>query len=193
MAGRRSTRSFRTIDECLTSMPTAKPTKNGRRPPFAYSAETLEVEQITALVGLKPTRFYAKGDPVSARSPQLRRTNAWLLKSGVAEDQGIDVHLGWLLDLVGSKVDALRTLRETCTRLDLFGRQSRYWQSMYFTTQSGWLIISTWLPFGPFVRLLPRPWLCIRGRWTTCVSFVKLWSAPERSPPCRVGVDLRWA
>ncbi|HXA63741.1 MAG TPA: DUF4279 domain-containing protein [Bryobacteraceae bacterium] len=53
-------------------------------------SETFEVEQITALVGLKPTRFYAKGDLVSARSPQLRRTNAWLLKSGVAEDQGID-------------------------------------------------------------------------------------------------------
>lgn len=82
-------------------------------------SETLEVEQITALVGLKPTRFYAKGDPVSACSPQLRRTNAWLLKSGIAEDQGIDVHLGWLLDLVGSKVDALRTLRETC-KVDLF-------------------------------------------------------------------------
>ena len=82
-------------------------------------SETFEVEQITALVGLKPTRFYAKGDLVSARSPQLRRTNAWLLKSGVAEDQGIDVHLGWLLDLVGSKADALRTLRETC-KVDLF-------------------------------------------------------------------------
>jgi hypothetical protein len=78
-------------------------------------SETLEV----ALVGLKPTRFYAKGDPVSARSAQLCRTNAWLLKSGAAEDQGIDVHLGWLLDLVGSKVDALRTLRETCN-VDLF-------------------------------------------------------------------------
>lgn len=78
------------MDECLTSMPTAKPTKNGRRPPFAYSAETLEVEQITALVGLKRTRFYAKGDVVGARSPQLRRTNAWLLGSGVAEDQGVD-------------------------------------------------------------------------------------------------------
>lgn len=65
-------------------------------------SETLDVEQITALVGMKPTRLYAKGDLVGARSSQLRRTNAWLLESGVAEDQGLDGHLGWLLDLVGS-------------------------------------------------------------------------------------------
>lgn len=82
-------------------------------------SETLEVEQITALVGLKPTRFYLKGDPLSARSSQLRRTNAWLLMSGVAEDQGVDVHLVCLLDLIEPKADMLRSLCPMC-KVDLF-------------------------------------------------------------------------
>jgi hypothetical protein len=82
-------------------------------------SETLEVDEITALIGLRPTRFYTKGDPISARGPELRRTNAWLLKSEIAEDQGLDVHLGWLVDLIESKVVALGTLRET-GKVDLF-------------------------------------------------------------------------
>jgi hypothetical protein len=96
-------------------------------------SEKLEVEQITALIGLKPTRCYAKGDPISAGNPQLRHANAWLLKSDVAEDQSIAVHLGWLLGSIESKVDALRTLRQTC-KVDCsvsshqhMGRAARCW------------------------------------------------------------------
>jgi hypothetical protein len=82
-------------------------------------SEKLEVDEISALIGLKPTGFYTKGDPISARRPEPRHSNAWFLKSEIAEDLGLDVHLGWLVDLIESKVVALRTLRQTC-KVDLF-------------------------------------------------------------------------
>jgi hypothetical protein len=83
-------------------------------------SETLSHEDIGAMLGLKASRTYARGEPVSNRvTSRKRREWVWLFESQLPTSLDLDEHLKWLLDVIEAKLPVLKTLSANC-RIDLF-------------------------------------------------------------------------
>jgi len=74
--------------------------------------ESLQPAQITAALGIEPTRSGLKGERVSVRNQAVRRTSFWLKTSPLAHELPLQDHLEWLLTLFEPKLDALKAISE---------------------------------------------------------------------------------
>jgi len=84
-------------------------------------SETMEVETIAAVLGLKPDDSWQKGTPSSARNPQsaLRTHNGWVRTSGLDSDEPLLSHLDALFAELEPRADQLEQLTAQCM-LDLY-------------------------------------------------------------------------
>jgi hypothetical protein len=77
--------------------------------------------EITAVIGISPTREYEKGDIISRKSPKpVRRQNSmWMIESGLPESADIEDHILSLCDKIQPCSEALNSLRSDCD-VDIF-------------------------------------------------------------------------
>ncbi|HEY0770464.1 MAG TPA: DUF4279 domain-containing protein [Sphingobacteriaceae bacterium] len=68
----------------------------------------LPVEKVETMLEIKPSSLGVKGRLIDAS--EKYRTNIWTLKSGTGSDVPFDEQITVLLDLLESKLDALKTI-----------------------------------------------------------------------------------
>lgn len=77
--------------------------------------ETLQPEEIGAVLGLQATRTHLKGQQRSKRRP-LRKAvwhdSMWLLSSPLGKERDLAEHLRWLLDALEPRLDVIKSLSE---------------------------------------------------------------------------------
>ena len=68
--------------------------------------DSLEPEEVSALLGRDPTRCHRKGDPTGGENGSaVEGTGAWILDSGLSEKAEIEDHVEWLLSNVSNDSD----------------------------------------------------------------------------------------
>jgi hypothetical protein len=72
--------------------------------------DSLEPEEVSALLGREPTRFHRKGEKCSADGSSIEPTGAWILDSGLSEKSEIEEHVEALLSLVSNDSDEWASL-----------------------------------------------------------------------------------
>ncbi len=72
--------------------------------------DSLEPEEVSALLGREPTRFHRKGDKSSADGSSIEPTGAWILDSGLSEKSEIEEHVEALLSPVSNDSDEWASL-----------------------------------------------------------------------------------
>lgn len=84
------------------------------------SSKTLNVADITTILGIEPTRTHEKGKPFSSRNPsRLRQESLWLLESGLNSSEPLDAHMEKLADFIQDKAVLLKYLIPICY-MDIF-------------------------------------------------------------------------
>lgn len=84
------------------------------------SSKTLNVADITKILGMQPTRTHEKGEPFSSRNPsRLRQESLWLLESGLDSSEPLDAHMEKLADFIQEKAVLLKYLIPICY-MDIF-------------------------------------------------------------------------
>jgi hypothetical protein len=81
--------------------------------------ETLQPEEVEAMLGLHATRTHRKGDRRGDRNDAVWRESLWSLESPQGKDRDLPEHLDWLLDALEPKLDVLRSF-SVKYRVDLF-------------------------------------------------------------------------
>jgi len=76
-------------------------------------------DDITKLLGIKPTEAWQKGDhihPEIKHSPGWlgARDNCWLIRSGAKESEDIEVHLKKLMSVLSPKQAVIHELAQSC-------------------------------------------------------------------------------
>lgn len=89
------------------------------RAALRISGDTLDPDQITAILGSEPTQSGIKGERFSTRHSAARRTSFWLLESPLKDSLPLADHLKWLLDLIEPKRDLIGSVAEKW-RVDFF-------------------------------------------------------------------------
>lgn len=72
--------------------------------------DSLEPEEVSALLGREPTRFHRKGDKSSADGSSIEPTGVWILDSGLSEKSEIEEHVEALLSPVSNDSDEWASL-----------------------------------------------------------------------------------
>ena len=72
---------------------------------FIVSGESFDPNEITATLGLEPTKTGRKGDLRSLPERKIppRRDSIWILNSPLADEKPLQDHLEWLLDQLEPK------------------------------------------------------------------------------------------
>jgi hypothetical protein len=88
---------------------------------FRIAGDALRPDEITAILGLEPTRSGVKGERYSPGHGGVSRTSFWLLKCPLRDSLPLTEHLKWLLDIVEPKFDSISTAAEGSTIMFLCG------------------------------------------------------------------------
>lgn len=85
------------------------------------SSKTLNVADITTILGMEPTRTHEKGEPFSSRNSRsrLRQESLWLLESGLDSSAPLDAHIEKLAASIEEKAVLLKNLIPICY-MDIF-------------------------------------------------------------------------
>lgn len=67
--------------------------------------DSLEPEEVSALLGRDPTRCHRKGDPMGSGGSSVEPTGAWILDSTLSEKEEIEDHIESLLSSVSNDPD----------------------------------------------------------------------------------------
>ena len=68
--------------------------------------DSLEPEEVSALLGRSPSRMCRKGDPLAGKSgDQVEPTGAWILDSGVSEKAELEEHIEAMLSTLTNDTD----------------------------------------------------------------------------------------
>jgi hypothetical protein len=67
--------------------------------------DSLEPEEVSALLGRPPSREHIKGDKVRGNSNAVEPTGAWILDSGLSEKDEIEEHIEALLGPLSNDMD----------------------------------------------------------------------------------------
>ncbi len=91
-----------------------------------YSGRLTPAE-VTSRLGVEPSRSQRKGDALTkSKQPVLAKMHGWFLTSeGAIESRDVRRHLDWLLEQLGPRVDAIRSLQSDGCSMDI----SCYWLS----------------------------------------------------------------
>ena len=89
--------------------------------------ERLTPAEVTSRLGIEPSRSQQKGDPLTkSKQPVFARMHGWFLTSeGAVESRDVRRHLDWLLEQLGPRADAVRSLQADGCSMDI----SCYWLS----------------------------------------------------------------
>ncbi len=74
--------------------------------------DTLEPEEVSALLGHEPTRFHRKGDKCGPHGTSIEPTGAWILDSRISEKSEVEDHVEWILSVLTTDVDEWSSLTE---------------------------------------------------------------------------------
>lgn len=91
---------------------------------FRIDGDSLRPNQITAILGLEPTRSGMKGEQHSPDHGGVSRTSFWLLKCPLSDSLPLTEHLKWLLDLFEPKFNLISSNAEDSTPMFLCGFSS---------------------------------------------------------------------
>lgn len=87
--------------------------------------ETVNVDEVTKVLGGSPTTVQRRGDPKKGKADQFYSKGGWYLSTeGILESKDARHHLDWLLERVGGKKQAFlklhrrRYLIDVCVRWD---------------------------------------------------------------------------
>lgn len=81
-------------------------------------SDTLQPNQVSARLGLVPSRAFAKGDPYGRG--RVRRHGGWILSSrNAVESSDTRHHIDWLLDQLDGKSKELDALRDLGCEVDV--------------------------------------------------------------------------
>jgi hypothetical protein len=72
--------------------------------------DSLEPEEVSALLGREPTRCHRKGDKIDPNGRSVEPTGAWILDSGLSEKAEIEDHVEALLAPVSNDSDEWASL-----------------------------------------------------------------------------------
>ena len=74
--------------------------------------DSLEPEEVSALLGRPPTRMHRKGDPVPGKnvSDAVEPTGAWILDSGLSEKAELEDHIEALMSKLSNDADEWESL-----------------------------------------------------------------------------------
>jgi hypothetical protein len=74
--------------------------------------DTLEPEEVSALLGRQPTRQRRKGEAIEGKSASLAPTGAWILDSTLSERVELEEHIEILLGSLSSDLDEWASLTD---------------------------------------------------------------------------------
>jgi len=85
------------------------------------SSKTLNVAEITSMLGIEPTNSHEKGTRMSIRNPKsrIRQESVWILESGINSEEPFDAHLERLVSFIEEKAEQLQRLMPMCY-IDIF-------------------------------------------------------------------------
>ncbi len=88
---------------------------------FRISSETLSPSEITAALGLQPSRTFDRGSLLSVRNPKSARRSKslWHLDSGLPDSAPLSAHIQKLVSLLQPLQEQLDHLGKSCS-LDVF-------------------------------------------------------------------------
>ncbi len=72
--------------------------------------DSLEPEEVSALLGRHPTRNYRKGDKVEGNPDAFEPTGAWILDSSLSEKAEVEEHIEVLLGSLTNDMDEWESL-----------------------------------------------------------------------------------
>jgi hypothetical protein len=89
--------------------------------------ERIDPGEVTARLGIEPSRFHRKGDPLTkSKRPVLAKTHGWFLTTeGAVDSRDARKHLDWLLERLAPRAEAVRSLLGDGCAMDI----SCYWLS----------------------------------------------------------------
>ena len=91
---------------------------------FRIAGDALRPDQVTAILGLEPTRSGVKGERHSSGHGSVSRTSFWLLKCPLSDSSPLSKHLEWLLDMFEPKFTSISSITEGATIMFLCGFSS---------------------------------------------------------------------
>ena len=74
--------------------------------------DSLEPEEVSALLGREPTRCQRKGDKIGPNSANVEQTGAWILDSGISEKAEVEEHVETLLAALTNDSDEWASLTD---------------------------------------------------------------------------------
>lgn len=72
--------------------------------------DSLEPDEVSALLGRPPTRQHRKGDKIEGRTDAVEPTGAWILDSGLSERVEVEEHIEVLLASLSNDSDEWASL-----------------------------------------------------------------------------------
>jgi hypothetical protein len=98
----------------MTSDAGSKHTKWAKASLCIFSG-TLSPEEISAFLAIEPSYFHRRGQSVGRSKPSvLRKHTAWILESGLGDDQDLAEHLKQIVGILERKREAIESLRLSC-------------------------------------------------------------------------------
>ena len=91
---------------------------------FRIAGDALRPDQVTAILGLEPTRSGVKGERFRPGDSTVSRASFWLLKCPLSDSLPLTEHLEWLLDVVEPKFSSISAAAEGSTMMLLCGFSS---------------------------------------------------------------------
>jgi len=91
---------------------------------FRIAGDALRPDQVTATLGLEPTRSGVKGERPGPGRRSINRTSFWLLKCPLSDSLPLVEHLSWLLDVFEPKFSLISATAEGSTKMLLCGFSS---------------------------------------------------------------------
>jgi hypothetical protein len=88
---------------------------------FRIAGDALRPDQMTAILGIQPTRSGVKGERHSCGHGSVSRTSFWLLKCPLNDSLPLTEHLKWLLDVFEPKYKSINSAAEGATLMFLCG------------------------------------------------------------------------
>ncbi len=89
------------------------------RASLIISGEQPPPDQISALLGLRPTRTHTRGESRTGRSGAVWDHSVWILRSPLSDDSEPSEHIAWILDVVEPRLGVLREISKAA-RVKLF-------------------------------------------------------------------------
>ncbi len=97
----------------------------GLRASLRITSDTVSVDEIEARLNFRPDKRYSKGEPVSLRQQgPLRKQNTCIFESKVGSNLLLEAHLEYLLTLIESHFQVLKSLQDSCSFEIIFGCSS---------------------------------------------------------------------